>query len=312
MIDPPRCPITYELLAPGERYSKKGLLMLSPKLTTLHDLPYKTQELLVEATQRADKLSIQGVQPKLSAKLNIKQQCFELTDKDARFILKPQHPQYPHLPENEDLTMKLAACVKLKVPVHGMVWGSDEQLTYFIRRFDRVGRNQKKAMEDFAQLMSLKRDIKYNASMEKVASVIEKYCTFPQLEKATLFTLTVFSYLIGNEDMHIKNFSLIDDEGVWRLSPAYDLVNSTLVLGKAKEELALPLKGKKSNLTKNDIINYFGKERLGIADGLIKKTLHRFVEAWPQWQLLISISFLPDSLKQRYLEIVAERYQRLF
>lgn len=99
--------------------------------------------------------------------------------------------------------------------------------------------------------------------------------------------------------MHIKNFSLIDDEGIWRLSPAYDLVNSTLVLGKPKEELALPLKGKKSNLTKGDIINYFGKERLDIADVLIKKILHRFVEIWPQWQQLINTSFLPDPLKRR-------------
>src|SRR5882724_11657416 len=112
-------------------------------------------------------------------------------------------------------------------------------------------------MEDFAQLSGASRDTKYESSMEKVAKVIDAYCTFPVIEQIKLFQRVLFSFLVGNEDMHLKNFSLITRKtGRVDLSPAYDFVNSTIALPNAKEEMALPIRGKRSNLTRSDIFDY--------------------------------------------------------
>jgi serine/threonine-protein kinase HipA len=134
-------------------------------------------------------MSVQGIQPKLSATLNVSRQRFEVVDIGGHYILKPQNPQFPQLPENEDLSMRLAGAAGIDVPLHGLVYSKDGSFTYFIKRFDRIGRNKKLAVEDFAQLFGLSRETKYDASMEKVAAVIEKYCTFPALEKIKLFRL---------------------------------------------------------------------------------------------------------------------------
>ena len=210
------CPITYE---PCEgKYSPQGLQKLSRSLRQLLDLPYSASEQIFEAAARAPKMSIQGVQPKLSAVLNTRKSGFVVVDTGGRYILKPQNPQYRHLPENEDLSMRLAEAAGVPVPLHGLVYSKDGSLTYFIRRFDRVGR-KKIAVEDFSQLLGLSRDTKYDASMEKVAQVIDRYCTFPAVEKIKLFRLTLVNFLIGNEDMHLKNFSLMTRDGKVELTP---------------------------------------------------------------------------------------------
>jgi serine/threonine-protein kinase HipA len=252
-----RCPITYEPC--GELlYSEKGLKLLSPALKSLSLLNFSAEELRAEAMIRASKMSIQGVQPKLSAVLNIKQGRFDIVDKNGRFIMKPQHHIFPELPQNEDLTMRMASIAGIEVPLHGMVYSRDHSLTYFIRRFDRKGQKDKIAVEDFAQLAGLSRDTKYNYTMEKLVKLIDGFCTFPAVEKAKLFKRVVFSFLVGNEDMHLKNYSVITRNGKTELSPAYDLLNSSIVLKGDKEEIALPLKGKKSNLTSDILIGYFG------------------------------------------------------
>ncbi|MFH0730457.1 MAG: HipA domain-containing protein [Pseudomonadota bacterium] len=158
-------------------------------------------------------------------------------DTGGRYILKPQNPQYPLLPENEDLSMHLASAAGITVPLHGLVYSIDGSMTYFIKRFDRVGKN-KLAVEDFSQLLGLTRETKYDASMEKIAHVIETYCSFPAVEKIKLFRQTLVNFLIGNEDMHLKNFSLMTLNGKVALTPAYDILNTTLVLSDAREEIA--------------------------------------------------------------------------
>lgn len=170
------CPITYETCE--EKYSLGGLKKLSGSLRDLQNLPYTASDQILEASARAPKMSIQGVQPKLSAVLNTRKSRFEIVDTGGRYILKPQNPQYRHLPENEDLSMRMAAAAGIPVPLHGLVYSKDGSLTYFIRRFDRVGK-KKIAVEDLSQLLGLSRDTKYDASMEKVAQVIDRYCTFP-------------------------------------------------------------------------------------------------------------------------------------
>lgn len=305
---PAICPITYEPLVGKQRYSKKGLRLLSPKLQVLNDLPFTVKQQRKEARLRADKLSIPGVQPKLSARLDTKNQRFELCDRGGNYILKPPHEHYSELPENEDLTMRLAAVEDLiEVPFHGLVYSSDGSFTYFIKRFDRLPRNQKLAVEDFSQLAGLTRETKYDFSMEKIIPLIEKYCTFPEIEKVTLFIRIIFNYLIGNEDMHLKNFSLISRAGITGLSPGYDFINTTLAVGNAKEEIALPLHGKKRNLTRKDLVEYYGIEKLGLNKNILNKELERFKQAFPRWKHLVDISFLSEKSKKKYLEILEER-----
>jgi serine/threonine-protein kinase HipA len=305
-----RCPITYE---PCEGlYSENGLKRLSRQLKDLQPLSFTSQELRQEASARASKMSIQGVQPKLSARLQVKEQRFALVDSGGLYILKPQTADYLQVPENEDLSMRLAALVGIEVPLHGLLYGQDGEKTYFIKRFDRIGRKGKIHVEDFAQLGGLNRDTKYRASMEQVAKLIESFCTFPAVEKVKLLRLTLFSFLVGNEDMHLKNFSIIRNEDVISLTPAYDLVNTTLVLQRPEEELALPLNARKNKLKRQDFLDYFAKKRLELPDRVIEKMLTDFAKVRSEWEVLVGISFLSDEMKGKYLKILDERFARIF
>jgi serine/threonine-protein kinase HipA len=301
-----RCPIAYDL-CDGNFYSQKGLKLLSPALKALALLDFTAEELRSEAMQRASKMSIQGVQPKLGAILNIKDGAFEIVDKYGRYILKPQHHIFAELPQNEDLTMRLAAIIGIEVPLHGLIYSKDGSLTYFIKRFDRKGQKDKIGVEDFAQLAGMSRDTKYNYTMEKLVKLIDDYCTFPAVEKAKLFKRVLFSFLIGNEDMHLKKYSIIIRNGKVELSPAYDLLNSSIVLKGDVEEIALSLRGKKSNLTRDVLVNYFGKERCNLTDPVIERTLGTIQAALPSWFELIGISFLSAEMKDKYTKLLQER-----
>jgi len=301
-----RCPITYSLCGEN-RYSEKGLKLLASGLSTINPFEYTAEEQRIEAYNRASKMSIQGVQPKLSTILNIRDERFEIVDRGGRYILKPQHQIFFQMPENEDLTMRLAELVDLEVPIHGMIWSKDNSLTYFIKRFDRKGQKDKIPVEDFAQLAGLSRDTKYNYSMEKLIELVNKYCTFPAIEKVKLFKLVIFCFLTGNEDMHLKNFSIINKDGKIELSPCYDLVNTTIEYRKQDEEIALPLKGKKKNLTQNILISYFGKERCELTDKVIDNVLETVNSAVPKWRELIDISFLNPDMKKKYLDLLNSR-----
>jgi serine/threonine-protein kinase HipA len=300
------CPITYAPCGDG-LYSESGLRLLSPELKVLRELEYTAEEQRIEAYNRASKMSIQGVQPKLSAKLSIREGKFEIVDTGGKYILKPQHHLYPEMPQNEDLTMRLANEIGLDVPLHGMIWSKDHTLTYFIKRFDRKGQNGKVPIEDFAQLAGMSRETKYDCTMEKVVTIIDDFCTFPFIEKLTLFKLTLFNYLVGNEDMHLKNFSVITQDGKVTLSPCYDLVNTTIEYKKQDEEIALPLRGKKKHLTRNILVDYFGKERCGLTSKSIDKVLGSITSAVPKWEEMIDISFLSDDMKEKYHTLLETR-----
>jgi serine/threonine-protein kinase HipA len=304
------CPITY---APCgvHLYSEAGLRLLSSDLKGLKEFEYTAEEQRREAYNRASKMSVQGVQTKLSARLSIKDGRFEIVDTGGKYILKPQHHLYPEMPENEDLTMRLASEIGLNVPLHGLIWSKDHTLTYFIKRFDRRGQNEKVPVEDFAQLAGRSRDTKYDYSMEKVVTIIDDFCTFPSIEKVTLFKLTLFNYLVGNEDMHLKNFSVITEDGKVTLSPCYDLVNSTIEYKKQDEEIALPLKGKKKHLTRNMLVNYFGLERCGLTTNSVDKVLGVISLSVPKWKELIAISFLSKEMKEKYNGLLETRLRCL-
>ncbi|MYD98319.1 MAG: HipA domain-containing protein [Gammaproteobacteria bacterium] len=311
-----RCPITYELCAEGV-YSPAGLRMLSPNLQRLNDLPYDARQQRREAVVRAGKMSIQGVQPKLSVRLNAKGGAFDVVDRGGRFVLKPQHEVYPNLPENEGVTMHLAKLAGIEVPVSGLVRSADGSWSYFVRRFDRVGHKGKVAVEDFAQLSGGRRDTKYDSSMEQVAHVIDTYCTFPAVEKVKLFKRSLFNFLVGNEDMHLKNFSLITRQGKVELAPAYDYLSTTvayLALGEsleALEEVALPVQGKKRRLDRENWIDYYAEERLGLTSRVIDRVRDDLVRAAPVWRERINDSFVPSDQRKHYTGLLGKRFATL-
>lgn len=305
-----RCPISYEPLADEATYSPQGLRLLHRNLTALAPLEFTAEQQRQEAIIRAGKMSVQGLQLKLSAVLRIAEGRFELVDRGGRYILKPPSLDFPELPENEDLTMRMAAAVGIEVPTHGLLRSVDGALTYCIKRFDREGQSRL-PVEDFAQLSGESRDTKYNSSMEKVAGVIERFCTFPAIERVRLFERTVFSFLVGNEDMHLKNFSMITRNRKVELAPAYDFLNTTIALKHPKEELALPLNGKKSRLSRNDFVKYFAQERLQINERVVNEVLLRFASAMPAWSELLARSFLSQEARQKYAAILSERGERM-
>ena len=307
----PFCPITLDPIAEGETFSRAGLRALHPRLTHLAPLELTHDEQIRQARLRADKMSIQGVQPKLSAVLSLKEGRVEIVDAGGRFILKPNPVPFEDVPANESLTMTMAAVAGIEVPPHGLVPTADGGWIYIIRRFDREGRNTRIPVEDFAQLSGATRDTKYDSSLERVAKVVEDFCTFPAIEKPKLARLLLFCFLTGNEDMHLKNFSVIVRGKVVSLSPAYDLLNTTLVLEEAREESALPLKGKKSGLTRNDWIAYFCSERLAIPDRQVETILSAFADTLPVWYDLIVRSHLPERKKEDYKNLLELRSQRL-
>ncbi len=306
-----RCPITYEIISENENYSRAGLHLLSPQLKNIHPLTLTAEEQRQEAIARVGKMSIQGIQTKLSARLKIKEERFEIVDQHGQFILKPQSEYYPELPENEAISMTLAAQLGIPVPIHGLIYAKDKKMTYFVKRFDRTGHHKKLALEDFSQLSQVDRYTKYDSSIEKVSAVITAFCSFPKIEFVKLLKLTLFNFLIGNEDMHLKNFSLITKDQMITLSPAYDLLNSTIAQSDPKEEIALPLNGKKNNLRKRDFIDYFGMERLGLNKKIIDDMMQEIKLVIPIWHNFITYSFLSETMQKKYLDLLAERCARL-
>lgn len=311
-----RCPITLGECSEG-RYSQAGLRLLSPRLRDLKDFPYSAEQQRQEAVLRAGKISVQGIQPKLSTVLNVTQETFSLSDRRARYIIKPQHAIYPHLPENEALTMHLAQAAGIEVPLHGLVYSQDGSLSYFVRRFDRVGHNRKLAVEDFAQLSQRTRDTKYDSSMERLVLILDRHCTFPAVEKVELLRRSLFNFLTGNEDMHLKNFSLITRNGKIELSPAYDLINTTIAfqaLGKPLseiEEVALPLKGNKKSLSAQAWLRYYAQERLELTDKTLENVLRGLQRSLAGWQETMGVSFLAEEEKALYHDLLRERATRL-
>ena len=305
-----RCLITNEPWEGPGPYSPSGLRLLDRRLTSLAPLPYTREQLIEEAATRAVKMSIQGMQPKVSTVLRANEGQMEIVDNGGRYIVKPPHLIYAEIPENEALTMSLAATLGIEVPLHGLLLNGDNTRSYFVRRFDRVGWD-KQPVEDFAQLSGASRETKYASTTERLIEILDQFCTFPALERMKFLDRLLCAYLTGNEDMHLKNWSLITRDDKVELSPAYDLLNSTIPNPKSREELALTLHGKKSNLRANDFWRYLAAERLGLSPALIEQTKARFAAACAGWPTRIEDSFLSKEMKSRYLDLLAERRARI-
>lgn len=258
-------------------------------------------------------VAVTGVQPKLSLDLEkCKGELSRLTivGLNGDYILKPASREYAELPENEDITMHLAELVKIKTARHTLVRLHSGELAYLTKRFDR--KNGKKiAVEDFCQLSESLTEHKYRGSIEKIGRLIHQFTANKGFEAQRLFELVLFSYLTGNTDMHLKNFSLIENNlGEYELSPAYDLLSTALVIADDNEESALTINGNKSKLNLND----FNKlaESLKINEKSLKAIYIRFDKVLPKWIALIQQSFLSEEMQDNYIDLLNYKHKKLF
>lgn len=260
-------------------------------------------------------IAVPGVQPKLS--LTMVKSTLE-GDKNSRltvigalggnYIFKPPSVIFPEMPQNEHLTMRMAEAFGMKTAKSSLIRLKSGELSYITKRFDRTDLGEKIHMIDMYQI--LEAFDKYKSSMEKVGKAIGQYSSRAIFDKLYYFELTVFSFLTGNNDMHLKNFSMLLDKGNWSLSPAYDLLNVAIVNPEDKEELALTLDGKKKKLGLEHF-KYLGA-KLDLNEKQIRRVFDRFDgfrEEAKQW---VNRSFLSEEFKEKYTELLEERFQTLY
>jgi serine/threonine-protein kinase HipA len=274
-------------------------------------LPYtlaEISELAKEVIERS--VSVPGVQAKLSLTIlkktqnNPQSRLNVVGALGGNYIFKPATSDYPHMPENEHVTMRMAELFGIPVVPSSLIKLQSGELSYITKRIDRTIKGDKIHMLDMFQI--LEAFDKYKSSMEKVGKAILSYSSNTLLDAHTLFELTLFSFLTGNNDMHLKNFSLIHSTLEWTLAPAYDLLNVAILLPNDTEELALTLGGKKSKLTKQQFV-VFGKG-MGLSDKQIDTTFSRFISKKEKAIELLKESFLPNDFQDKYCLILNERY----
>jgi serine/threonine-protein kinase HipA len=278
-------------------------------------LPYDRKDLVTLGEQVVrSKTILTGVQAKLSVDIDNtrkgESERLTIVGLWGRFILKPQTEQYRNLPEVEDLTMHLAEIAKIKVVPHSLIRFKDGELCYITKRIDRDKNGGKFPMEDMCQLSERLTEYKYKGSYEQIAKVIFKYSNIAKLDVINFWEQVLFSWITGNADMHLKNFSLILlENNRYTLSPAYDLIPAGIIIPQDREELALNLNGKKKKLKKEDFIKAFKASEL--EDKIIENIFGKFEKALPKWLVFIDNSFLPNDMKEVYKNIITEKLNRL-
>ncbi len=280
------------------------------------ELPYNENDMAVLAEEIIKaQTTVTGVQPKLSLHLassnhpnNPKR--FTIVGMWGGYILKPPTPNYPQLPEVEDLTMHLAMLAKIHVVPHSLIRLQSGNLAYISKRIDRIKKN-KLHMEDMCQLTERLSEDKYQGSYEQIAKAIQKYSVNPGLDLVNFFEVVLFSFLTGNADMHLKNFSLIHQPGTGAvLSPAYDLVATALVNPADDEDLALTLNGKKKKIKRSDFQAAF--TTLKLDEKQQQNIFKKMEKAKLKWSAFIEQSFLDDTYKLAYQELINERFARIY
>lgn len=258
-------------------------------------------------------IAVTGVQPKLS--LQLSKQINEsprltIVGLHGDYILKPASKEYTELPQNEDLTMHLASLANIRTAKHSLIRLRSGELAYITKRFDR-NKKGKIAVEDFCQLSENLTEHKYRGSIEKVGKLTHQHTTNKGFEAQRLFELVLFCYLTGNADMHLKNFSLIENTlNEYELSPAYDLLSTALVMPEDKEESALTINGKKSRLKRRDFDAL--SVSLKINEKATQAIYNRFTEVFSKWMLYIEQSFLSAEMQTAYKTLIQEKFKTFF
>lgn len=307
-----KCLYCYRPILKGEKDMHPACIKKFFGTTTLPVLDYTTEQLDQLAMQIIqEKTSLTGVQPKLSLHLNEHGGSKRLTIVGlwGDYICKPQTSQYGMMPDVEDLTMHLAEVARINVVPHTLMRMADDTLCYLTRRIDRTPSGDKIAMEDMCQLTERQTEHKYNSSYEQIGKAILKYSSLPKMDVTNYFEYVLFSWLTGNNDMHLKNFSLYETANRIRLTPAYDLLNTAIINPKDDEELALTLNGRKKRLQREDFIK--SGNTLGIKEVTIERLIDKYIKLSPKFETVIKDSFLSAPLKEKYSDLLEKRLDRL-
>ena len=268
-------------------------------------------ELAKKVVERS--VAVPGVQPKLS--MSIIKKAKENSDKrltvvgalGGHYIFKPPSDKFSEMPENEHVTMRIAETFGIRIVPSSLIRLLSGELSYITKRVDRTETNEKIHMMDMFQITEA--FDKYKSSMEKVGKALDSYSANTLLDKTYYLDLALFSFLTGNNDMHLKNFSMIESPSGWVLSPAYDLLNVAIVIPEDTEEIALTLAGKKKNLKREDFEKL--SELLGLKPKQIKRAFNRLIEHKEKAFNWIDRSFLSKDMKAAYKEILEQRYRQL-
>ena len=308
-----KCLYCYQSVADGLDFHEKCSLKFfgSP---TAPALPYsldQMDELAREVVERS--VSVPGIQPKLSMSLLRKTQADPTTRLTVvgalggGFILKPPSERFAEMPQNEHLSMRIAEAFGIRVVPSSLIRLASGELAYITRRVDRTEQGEKVHMIDMFQITEA--FDKYKSSMEKVGKALRDYSDNTLLDQVFYLELALFSFLTGNNDMHLKNFSMIESPSGWVLAPAYDLLNVAIVFPEDEEELALTLSGKKKKL-KKEHFEALG-QGLGLTPKQISGTFQRMINNKALAVEWIERSFLSDKMKKAYLEVLESRYERI-
>lgn len=309
-----KCLYCYQALETSSDFHEKCAKLFfgsreAPKLA--HALG-EMSELAKQVVERS--ISVPGVQPKLSMSVfkdkkdGPENRLTVVGAMGGNFIFKPPSEYFPEMPENEHVTMRIAEVFGIKVVESSLIRLQSGELSYITKRIDRTINGEKIHMIDMFQITEA--FDKYKSSMEKVGKALLKHSENTLLDQLSLFELTLFSFITGNNDMHLKNFSMIKSHLGWVLAPAYDLLNVRIANPEDKEELALTLGGKKKKLTRAYFERY--GEGLGLNPKQIQGVFKRFAKNKEKTIYWINNSFLSNGMKVAYLEILEERYQRLY
>lgn len=307
-----KCLYCYKELGEGEVDFHKACSKKFFGVPTAPELPYSLDELDSLAAQVIkSQTTLTGVQAKLSLHLDRHEGSKRLTIVGlwGDFIFKPQTQSYKTLPENEDLTMHLAEIAKIKVVPHTLIRLQDGTLGYLTKRIDRTSEGGKIPMEDMCQLTERQTEYKYKSSYEQIAKVIAKHSYVPLLDLTDFYEQVFFNWLVGNNDMHLKNYSLYAPTGKWVLTPAYDLLNVSMVNPKDTEELALTLNAKKKRIKKSDFVR--AMETSGISPKVFDNILAKYRKLLPKFNEIIDISFLDKEDKEIYKQSIVSRLARI-
>lgn len=271
-------------------------------------IKFKSTELISEINKNIGKMSISGVQIKASVKLNKRRNTIEIIETGGTHILKPEPGEYPELPQNENFCMNAAEVLGMEVPPHGLFYLADNKICYIIRRFDRDSTGQKIHVEDMAQLLGLPSDSKYGSSLEKVGYVILKYSKRPYLDLIDFLERAIFCFLIGNGDMHLKNWSLLASNGNYFLSPCYDFISSKLYLPD-EDESALTINGKRKKIKLSDFTRL--ASNLMIEEKSFQNSINKIKNSKEKILRMINEDISGLTRIGQLKDIILERYKRL-
>jgi serine/threonine-protein kinase HipA len=254
------------------------------------------------------KFSISGVQPKAQVELAPDRAALELVAQGGGYLLKPDVMAYRCLPANEHITMVLARRCGIGVPPNGLLRLADGSLAYLVRRFDRTGEGQKRVQEDLCSLAGLRSGDKYEGSAERCFGLVLQHAADPAPSARRLFLQLCFSDWVGNGDLHLKNLSLVErDDGLYTLSPAYDLLSTHLY---GDRELALPVRGKKRNITRRNWIE-LAERSANIPRAEARQILDEMLDHRALAVEIIARSSLDPDLRQHYASRLTERAEAL-